>query len=66
MTLARLALMVVLQAILLESVAPFGEWTRPQWALWALFMVPPQAGAFTKLGAPLPINTWQEVAPNTL
>ena len=51
MTLARLALMVVLQAVLLEAVAPFGEWTRPQWALWALFMLPPQAGAFTKLGA---------------
>ena len=42
--------MVVLQAVLLEVVAPFGEWTRPQWVLWALFMLP-QAGAFTKLGA---------------
>ena len=51
MTLARLILMVILQAFLLESVAPFGDWTRPQWALWALFMLPPQAGALTKLGA---------------
>ena len=49
MTLARLALMVVLQAVLL-GLSLFGEWTRPQWVLWALFMLL-QAGAFTKLGA---------------
>jgi len=48
--LIRLLVMVILQAVLLESVAPFGEWTRPQWALWALFMLPPKSGSFTKLG----------------
>ena len=50
MNIVRLIVMVVLQAVLLESVSPFGEWTQPQWALWALFMLPPQSERFTKLG----------------
>ena len=50
MNVVRLIVMVVLQAVLLEAVSPFGEWTQPQWALWALFMLPPQSERFTKLG----------------
>ena len=50
MNVIRLLVMVVLQAALLESVAPFGEWTRPQWALWAVFMLPPKSDPFAKLG----------------
>lgn len=49
MMVLRILLLVALQAMLLADVAPFGAWSRPQWALWALFMVPPQVGPFTKL-----------------
>ena len=45
----RIILLVVLQALLLRDVAPFGEWTRPEWTLWALLLIPPQSGPFTKL-----------------
>ena len=45
----RILLMVALQALVLRDVSPFGEWTRPEWALWALLLVPPQTGPFNKL-----------------
>ncbi len=41
--------MVVLQALFLRDVSPFGIWTRPEWTLWALLLVPPQSGPFYKL-----------------
>jgi hypothetical protein len=49
MTVLRIILLVVLQALMLRDVAPFGEWTQPQWALWALLLIPPHSGPFGKL-----------------
>lgn len=49
MNVLRVVLMIGLQALLLEAVSPFGQWTRPQWALWAILMLPPQWGPFAKL-----------------
>jgi hypothetical protein len=49
MIVLRLVLLVALQAFILGEVAPFGNWSEPQWALWALLMVPPQLGPFLKL-----------------
>lgn len=38
----RLLLLVFLQAFLLRDVSPLGEWTRPEWTLWALLLIPPK------------------------
>ena len=50
MIVLRLLLLVFLQAFLLRDVSPLGEWTRPEWTLWALLLIPPQASSFLKLG----------------
>ena len=49
MNVLRLLFIMALHGLFLIEVSPFGEWTRPQWALWALFMLPPQWGPFPKL-----------------
>ena len=58
----RLVLLVALQALFLGEVAPFGEWSRPQWALWALLMLPPQLGPFTKLLAGFSMGLGLDIA----
>ena len=65
MMVLRMVLLVVLHAMLLADVAPFGQWTRPQWALWALFMVPPQIGPFTKLLAGFGLGLALDIAMGT-
>lgn len=61
----RLVLMVALHAALLADIAPFGVWSRPQWALWALFMLPPQLGAFAKLLAGFGLGLGLDIAMGT-
>ena len=51
MSALRLFVLVMLQALLLSDVAPFGDWTRPQWALWGLFMLPLNTSPFIQLFA---------------
>lgn len=65
MNVLRMVLLIGLQALLLIEVAPFGEWTRPQWALWALFMLPPQLGPFTKLAAGFGLGLGLDLALGT-
>ena len=49
MMVLRILLLVLLQAFFLRDVSPLGEWTRPEWTLWALLLIPPQANSFLKL-----------------
>ena len=65
MTVLRIILLVVLQALLLRDVAPLGEWTRPQWALWALLLIPPQSGPFGKLLAGFAMGLGLDIAMGT-
>jgi hypothetical protein len=65
MTALRMLLMVILQAFILRDVTPFGEWTRPEWALWALLLVPPQASPFLKLLSGFAMGTALDVAMGT-
>ena len=65
MMVLRIILLVALQALLLRDVAPFGEWTRPQWALWALLLVPLQASPFLKLIAGFAMGTALDIALGT-
>ncbi|MDG1382268.1 MAG: hypothetical protein P8P45_08750 [Flavobacteriales bacterium] len=65
MIVLRLVLMVALQALILGEVAPFGVWSQPQWALWALLMVPPQLGPFSKLVAGFGLGLALDVACGT-
>ena len=62
---ARLLLLVLLHAFLLEAVAPFGVWTDPQWTLWALLMVPPQWSPFGKLGLAFAMGVGLDIALGT-
>lgn len=61
----RLALMVLLQALILKDVAPFGDWTRPQWSLWALLLIPPQVNPFLKLLAGFGMGLGLDLAMGT-
>jgi len=65
MMLLRIILLVALQALLLRDVAPLGDWTRPQWALWALLLVPLQASPFVKLMAGFAMGTALDIALGT-
>ena len=49
MMVLRILLLVLLQAFFLRDVSPLGEWTRPEWTLWALLLIPLQANSFLKL-----------------
>lgn len=49
MMVLRILLLVLLQAFFLRDVSPLGEWTRPEWTLWALLLIPAQANSFLKL-----------------
>ena len=49
MIVLRILLLVSLQAFFLRDVSPLGEWTRPEWTLWALLLIPPKANSFVKL-----------------
>lgn len=49
MMVLRMLLLVFLQAFFLRDVSPLGEWTRPEWTLWALLLISPQANSFLKL-----------------
>lgn len=57
--------MVTLQAFLLRDVTPLGEWTRPEWALWALLLVPPQSSPFLKLLAGFGMGICLDIALGT-
>lgn len=65
MMVLRILIMVLLQALLLRNVAPLGQWTSPEWALWALLLVPFQTGPFTKLLLGFLYGTCMDIALGT-